>query len=196
AGPADLNCPLRVLLEVSRAQRKRWGRYARSAGAPHVEHRGNGLQENPEILPECPFPDIVDLQPDDLLKVRNEVSAVDLPGTGNSRLYIEPGVVMLLVKIDLGGQRRAGADQRHVTTQDIPQLGQLIQTGSSQERSQPRDPWVVLDFEQPEVIVEAASGQVLPQGLRVMHHAPKLGDLEQSATEPYPRLPEEDRARG
>jgi hypothetical protein len=46
-------------------------------GSAHVEHNRHGLEENAQILPQGPFADVIGLEPDDLLEIRDQVPPVD-----------------------------------------------------------------------------------------------------------------------
>src|SRR5262249_42241320 len=53
-----------------------------------------------------------------------------------------------LVLDDFVCKRRPWSDERHVTTQDVPQLRELVKTGLPQDATDRRNPWVISDFEQ------------------------------------------------
>ncbi len=54
-------------------------------------------------------------------------TAADLPQPGQAGTDVQPTLDLVLVRLDLLEQRRAGADEGHVTAQDVQQLGQLVE---------------------------------------------------------------------
>src|SRR5919106_3786018 len=124
-----------------------WWRELRSVGPAHVHHGWNGLEEDAQVFPDSPFPDVVGLQSNDRFEVGDQVTAADLPRSGHARLYIEAGVMVFLVEVDLGRERRPGPHQRHFSNQHIPKLRQLVQTSSPKERPEGGDSGIVLDLE-------------------------------------------------
>src|SRR2546430_16041371 len=96
----------------------------------HLGYDPDRTEENTEIAEQRPLADITRLKSDDLLEVGDLVSAIHLPWSRNTRLHIKPRVMVLLVQRNLRGQRRPRTHQRHLATQHIDQLRQLVQAGA------------------------------------------------------------------
>lgn len=71
----------------------------------------------------------------------------DLPVAAQTRGHIQTLTVILRVLLDLTGQGRAGADNAHVTFQNVPQLREFINTCFADELTHTCDTGIVLDFE-------------------------------------------------
>ena len=75
-----------------------------------------------------------------LLRNFQFIAAVDLCPAGQARAHIVCMVLVALCQqIILVPQSRPRADDRHITYKDIPQLGQLVQTGLAQEMTHAGD---------------------------------------------------------
>src|SRR5438874_9546788 len=159
----------------------------------HLSHDPHRAEEDAEVAEERPLADVAGLERDDFLEVGDLVAAVDLPWPRDTRLHVEPRVMVLLVQGDLGGQRWTRAHQRHLATQYIDQLWQLIQAGAPQEPTEPGHPGIVPDLEQARVAVHAAGQQLIALLLRAVDHGPELDDPEQPPAPPHPLLREEHR---
>src|SRR3954447_24659299 len=131
------------------------GTAAGSVGAGAAEDRAHGLPEDHQVEGERPVLDVADV--DAHRVVPGEVrAAADLPEPGETRLDEEAAVHVVAVLLDLGLQRGAGADQRHVPPQHVDQLRQLVERVAAQQASDARDAGVVLALEQDAVAVDVA----------------------------------------
>ena len=103
------------------------------------EHSGNGAKEALYIQPKA---DMLHIPAVQLCLFGNFqlVPAMDLRPAGQPRAHIVCAVFIPLgQQIILVPQRRARADDSHIPHKDIPQLGQLVQTGLAQETAHPGD---------------------------------------------------------
>jgi hypothetical protein len=66
-------------------------------------------------------------------------ATVDLRPAGDPRLDIEAVALMFVLLVELISKRRARADQRHVATNDIPELRQLVEGQPPENATHPRD---------------------------------------------------------
>ena len=82
-------------------------------------------------------------------------------------------------------QRRARADDCHIAHKDVPELGQLVQTGLAQEVSHPGDILIR--------VLEHVGGHIVGG---VDAHGAELEDIEMLFVDAHPLLPEKDRSRG
>src|SRR5215472_11431989 len=98
-----------------------------------------------------------------------------LPQSRHTWLDCQPAAHVVVVGGSLLGQRWPGADQRHVSPQYVPELGQLIQRIPAQPRADGRDPRVVPHLEeQPAALVLGLQRSLLL--LRIAHHCAELVD--------------------
>ena len=86
---------------------------------------------------------------------------------------------LLLVEIHADGPLRAGADEAHVTFQDVEELGDFINTGAAQEVTETGDPGIVW----------GGSGASI---FRVQLHAAELVNRERLSTPTDPGLAEKN----
>src|SRR5690606_21656083 len=115
------------------------------------------------------------------------VRITDLRPAGDPR----PDRVALVVIGDLGAQLldelrsfRTRPDEAHLTSDDIDELRQLVQSVLAQESAPARDARVVLD---------GPAGDAV--GFGVLPHRAKLQQLEDASVEADASLPEQDRTR-
>ena len=71
----------------------------------------------------------------------------DLPIAAQAWSHIQALLFVVAVLLHLAGKRRAGANDAHITLQDIPQLGQLIEAGLADKLAHTGNAGVVLDLE-------------------------------------------------
>jgi hypothetical protein len=127
--------------------------------------------------------------------VRSLAAAVDLHRAGQARLDREAGALALVVERDdrlLLGTR---ADQRHVGSEDVDQLRQLVEAGPPQEPPNPRHPRVVgnLEHRLVELLQVDQLGEAL---LGVGDHRAELEHRERLAVLAGAPLAEEDGTPG
>ena len=110
---------------------------------------------------------------------------MDLCPAGQARAHIVCMVLVALCQqIILVPQSRPRANDRHITYKDIPQLGQLVQTGLAQESAHPGD--ILLR------VVEQMGGHVVGG---VDAHGAEFQDVEIALMDAHPLLLEEHRPR-
>ena len=76
--------------------------------------------------------DVLDVELDPLLP-GDPGAALDLGPAGDPRAHLVAAVLARRVVLDLGGDRRARADDRHLAAQDVDQVGDLVERGAAQE---------------------------------------------------------------
>src|SRR5215212_7679437 len=119
-----------------------WGvRLARlvSVGAAAGEDRHRGAEEDLEVEAERPGADVVEVEADHVVE-GDLAAAADLPEAGDPGHRPQPPVLPVLVLVDLGGDRRARADQAHLAPEDVQQLGQLVDAGAADDPPDASDP--------------------------------------------------------
>src|SRR5690606_30235713 len=112
-----------------------------AVGAAAGEHGAHGAPQDDEIAGARPVLDVVEVAAH-AVRPRQVRSAADPPHPGEPRLDAQAALRPLLIAVDLAQQRGPRADQRHIAPQHIPQLRQLIQAETAQERAERRHPWV------------------------------------------------------
>src|SRR5882672_203048 len=109
---------------------------------------------------------------------RQSVPVMDLPPTRDTGFDQVALMLPWLVELDQRSLLRPGADHRHLTAQDIQELGKLVEAGSAQEPTNPRDDQAgFLDLER--------------IGRSLDSHRPKLEHREWAACFSNPILSEE-----
>src|SRR5204862_4062151 len=89
-------------------------------------------------------------------------AAAYLPETCQAGLRTEAAEMMRFVILEVGLEERARSNQRHVTTEDVPDLWQLVEAPSPQKTPDSRYARIVGDLEQPRV-----AGVIQPGELRL-----------------------------
>lgn len=113
-----------------------------------IEHDLHSFQENLDIQPEVPVSDVFFVQLYHFLKVGDIASAADLPETCEAGTEAQADLVVELVVFKLIHRGRTGAYQAHIAFEDIPELGQLVDTGVSYKGTYaPDDPGIIVDLE-------------------------------------------------
>ena len=147
------------------------------------------LQENFDIEPEGPGAGVLDVHPDHVVEF-DPASAVDLPESGDSGFGgQEAAAVPDAVAFHFVGERRARADERHVTEQDVEELGQLVEAGFAEKAADGGDAGVGCDFVsggggvgvRGAVGDEAADVIAVDGGIAVHAHGTELEELETAA---------------
>src|SRR5438034_823986 len=141
-----------------------------------------------------PALDVVTLEPHNFFEIRDEIPSVHLPGTSEAWYDAEANEMAWFVSPHLTRQRRPRSDERHVTGQDIEDLGELVEAEAAQEPSHARDPRIRAQFEQPAVAIRVQVGDLILPRFGFVEHAPELPHHELAGTEPHASLPEKHRA--
>ena len=76
--------------------------------------------------------DVPDVELDPLLP-GDAGAALDLGPAGDPRADLVAAALARRVVVDLGRDRRARADDRHLAAQDVDQVGDLVERGAAQE---------------------------------------------------------------
>ena len=74
-----------------------------------LNNRQNRLKQNLYIQPNIPLRNILRIQPNNLLKIRNITPATNLPHTSNPRLNRNPSPMMQLILLQLIRQNRSSS---------------------------------------------------------------------------------------
>src|SRR5271168_3026944 len=98
------------------------------------EHVQNRLKENPAIEAKTPMVHIPDVQPESFLPT-DSVPAIHLRPARDARFHIVTAHLFRRVALEVLHEQRARANQAHLTFQNVPQLGQLIQAETTQQAS-------------------------------------------------------------
>ena len=80
---------------------------------------------------------------------RDSSRAEHLPRTSHTGRQLEPRTPPALDPAVLVEHERPGADEGHVTAQNVDQLRQLVEGDLPQASADPGDSWIVLDLEEP-----------------------------------------------
>lgn len=122
-----------------------------SAGAFAPQNAHRGLDNDPQVQPNRPVSNVLAIHVEHVLET-GFASSASLPEAGQARNDIEP--LRVGSGIDLSQQeaisylKRPWANQAHVTTQHVPELGKLIEAGPSKDASDGGDPGILLHLEQ------------------------------------------------
>src|SRR5438445_1806383 len=101
-----------------------------SVSPVHAHDSRDGAKQNGKIASERPVPDIRRFERDYLFEIGDFVAPRHLPRPRQSRLYVEPRIVMRFVKRHFRRQRRPRSHERHVTLQNVDELRQLVEAGA------------------------------------------------------------------
>ena len=109
-----------------------------SAGAARLAHqRRNRAQDQLDVTPEAPVGDVQVVQHQHL-RERHLAAAADLPEAGQAGGEVEPAQAPVVHELVLVRDQRAGADQAHLTAQDVPELRELVDGVLAQEPADAR----------------------------------------------------------
>ena len=109
-------------------------------GAFAQNDRKRCAHENLDIHPGRPGASIAEIEPNHLIK-RHATASTDLPKSGDPRLCFEqPPAMPHIVILNLIGNRRTRAYQRHLAFQYVVELRQFIQAGPAQKTPDTSDP--------------------------------------------------------
>ena len=92
-----------------------------------LEHGADRLTQNFKIQPNVPITDILRIELDNLLEIRDVASAADLPHARNARFHRHAGAVMQLVFIPFVHRRRPRADKAHIALEHVEKLRKFVE---------------------------------------------------------------------
>src|SRR5262249_34670146 len=119
----------------------------RSVSALPGDRRPRRRQKDPEVGRERPRSSVAEVEAHHLVE-RGAASPPDLPGPRDPGPRLENAPTMPgRVPLELVGQRRARPHERHVSPEDVPELGQLVEARLPEEVPEPRDPAVMGELE-------------------------------------------------
>src|SRR5258708_6168810 len=146
------------------------------------KHSGNRFQKNLEIEHEVPILDISAVQEDRSFKGR-VFPRGDLPKSRYARLDVEPSQMFQTVPLVIVHGMRPGANQAHVTGQNVPELRNFIKAVLAEKLPNPGYAWIVTNLEAgPFPFIQMA--QVFLQSICVSHHGAELNATELAAFSP------------
>src|SRR5258707_8567458 len=126
--------------------------------------------------------DVPDVELDPLLP-GDAGAALDLGPAGDPGQHLVAAALARGVVADLGGDGRARADDRHLATEDVDQVGHLVERGAAEEAAGAGDRGIV-----------AGDDHADADRVGALDHRPQLQHLELGAAEADAALPVEDRA--
>src|SRR5467141_1995021 len=110
-------------------------------------YRGGGLEKNSQVQPDGPISCVLQIQADHLIK-SGAAATFHLPQTRDSRLDLKhSAAVPHIIRAELIRNRGPWTNQRHITAQDIPELGQLVQARFTNELAHTGYPGIFLNLE-------------------------------------------------
>mgnify|MGYP006955619280 CR=1 FL=1 len=135
------------------------------------------LKNDFPVYQEASFLDVFHIQIHPLLK--GEIVAVwgDLPVAAQAGGHIQTLPFIVAVLFHLTGKCRAGANDAHITLQDIPQLGQLVDAGLADKLAHTGNAGVVLDLEHRAIHLVLVQ-QIVQFCLCIGAHGAELIELE------------------
>src|SRR3989449_7911652 len=160
---------------------------------------GKRPEQDPEIEPERPVPDVIRVP-------RFLARHVGHRALAHLSHPAEPWTHLMPERAEVGAElrevvvrERPGTDQAHVAGDDVPELGQLVDAEPAQPPPDVRDHARVVQELHARVPLEPGLGMIRQVGdqalLSIGHHRPKLPDADPSAAQPRPLLAVERRAR-
>src|SRR5258707_4625370 len=115
---------------------------------PGARHHGpDGARQDPQIQPQRPVVDVLQVHAHPFIEIADAISPADLPQTRNAWTHAELSLVPQLVPLELVRKRGARSNEAHVALEHAPQLRQLVQAVLPEEPADARDARVVLDLE-------------------------------------------------
>ena len=150
-------------------------------------------EKKPDIGPEGPVVDVIQIEANNLVEIVDGVAAADLPKAGDPRLDADAAAVPVLVLFDFRRRRWAGADQAHLAPEHIPELGQFVETRLAQEMPDRDDAGIVLDLENGPLHLILVH-QLLLARLGVDIHGTEFPAFEDATVHADPVLAEKNRA--
>src|SRR5690606_16010595 len=140
---------------------------------PPPDHHRNRLQQDLQIQPQIPVPDVLQVQRRPLVEVRDLGTALHLPEARDPGDHRQLPVLPRLERRELLRRRRTRADQAHVPLQHAPELRQLVQAELAQPPTDRSDPGIVAHLE--DGAAHLVPGEELAlQLVCVRHHGAEL----------------------
>src|SRR5680860_96425 len=190
------NFPAGFSAQAARLLRTQGGRgrsaRGRSVRAAPRDDRRQRSQQDLDVAGEGPAGYVLVVEADHLLEGALRAT-VDLPGAGQAGAQLEPAQVPVLVQGGgLGEDQWAGADEAHLTLEDVEQLWQLVDRVTAQEAADRGDTRVAADLEHDAVggLVELLDLRLAIVGVQI--HRAELDQRKAAAAPPRSRLAEED----
>src|SRR6185437_3598038 len=156
-----------------------------------AQYHPDGLRHDPQIEPQRPVVDVRALEAYDVLEVRDEIAAANLPRPRQSRHHAQPDEMSRLVLPYLARHWRPRADERHVPREHVEQLRQLVEAEPAQHSADTRHARIILQLEEKPVRVPVERRQLLPPQLRLERHASELPHHELAAAQSHAALTKE-----
>src|SRR6266480_6134473 len=110
-------------------------------------YRGGRLEKNSQVQPDGPISCVLQIQADHLIKP-GAAATFHLPQTRDSRLDLKhSAAVPHVIRPELVCNRGPWTNQGHLTAQDVPELGQLVQARFANELAHTGYPGIFLNLE-------------------------------------------------
>src|SRR5437016_3923066 len=98
-------------------------------GAGSHENHRNGSSQNLEVQPEGPIVDILEIQPDPILEIRDVIASAHLPEAGQPGFDAQPSTMgQVMETLHFVDRQRTRPDEAHFAPQDVYKLWELINT--------------------------------------------------------------------
>src|SRR6188508_333237 len=161
-----------------------------------AEQGRNRARENQQVGEDRPGLDVLELETDDLVEIKDLVPPAHLPRSGNAGHDEEPRHVALEVVRELFRKARPWPNKAHLAPEHVEELRQLVERRAPQESSDPRHAGIDFDLEQALVGVLVEMLERLPFFVRADPHRPEFHDVEELSTNACSTLFEEHRTAG
>src|SRR5215471_6738873 len=106
----------------------------------------NGLQKDLGIEPQRPAVDVGEVKLHPAVEIE-PAAALERPQAGQAGPHTQAPPLPRFVLLHFFRDRWAWSDERHVSAQDVPELGELIETGAAQPAPDRRHARVVGNLE-------------------------------------------------
>src|ERR687897_1522726 len=156
-----------------------------SVGAFLADNGSEGLQHDVEVQRERPVLDVELVQMDRLFG-GHPAPAVDLPPAGHPGRDLVSRAEQLQIRGDLVGGKWAGADEAHLSLEDVPELRELVEAEAAQDLPDRGQARVGLELEE--------GGRGVRRAVDAQPHRAELEHLEDPATLGDALLTEENRS--
>src|SRR5436305_1105973 len=151
-------------------------------------------EQNLHVEPWRPVLDVPVVPLDPIGDRRLPAQPVDLRPAGDTRLHAVPVLVaaeFLAIELNELGTLRSRANETHLASENVEELGQLIERRTTQECSEPRS--AIVTFNAAGRASEVLHRVVVDRWRLHPAHAAELQDLERRSVTPNADLAEEDR---
>ncbi len=146
-------------------------------------------EQDDEVEGDGPVLDVEEVQAGVGIEGR-VVPGFDLPETGDARHHVCTTAQAQRERFDLLGKRGARADEAHLAPEHVPELGELVHGGRTEEATDGRDARIVFELEQ-RTLPNVPVSELTDPFLRIDDHRPELEHLERLAGSAHANLAEQ-----